>query len=317
MKKVSYEFDLFTKRPTVEFAPGVYPDMDRYTYDRIPALSSTVIKKWLRLQAVPSVFEHWAKNRWEETPSEALLLGNALDTLRLEKGRFHERFICVPPDAPRRPSHSQRHAKKPSSETISAIAWWNKFNEAAAGKQLLTPDQIQSVRCMDQALENAPTANGIFDNCRKVVLIGEVFGQKAKAELDLWNGGEKNHHILDVKTAEDVTEHGFIRAIDRFQYVEQAAWYLLLAQNLGYTKTTFDWVAVGNEAPWPVKVHPFVTTNPKHKDIYEAACLQIKEAVHSLTFVCLEGKFVDDPDWKLVEFPDWYLSRARKQLEAL
>jgi exodeoxyribonuclease VIII len=120
-------FDLFCNGVPLPFAPGIYRNMAREVYDRIPALSSTVIKKWIKLQSVPSVFKHWVDHRWEEQPTEALLLGSALDCLRLENGLFASKFITVPPDAPKRPSSVQRNAKKPSPETVGAIAWWNRF----------------------------------------------------------------------------------------------------------------------------------------------------------------------------------------------
>ena len=167
--------------------PGIYQHIPRTTYDNIPAMSSSVIKKWLRLQSTPSVFKYWLDNRWDETPTESLLIGSALDCMRLD-GLFSAMFTTVPPDAPRRPSKSQVNAKKPSPETLGAIAWWDKFQKENQGKTLLSTDQLRRVIGMNKALGANLGLDGVFQHCKKSVLVGEIDNWPAKAEIDLWEG---------------------------------------------------------------------------------------------------------------------------------
>ena len=77
------------------FEPGIHAGVSREAYDRIPALSATVLKKWLSLGEIPSEFAYWMRTRWEETPSEAMLLGSALDCQLLD-GDFLNRFAVAP-----------------------------------------------------------------------------------------------------------------------------------------------------------------------------------------------------------------------------
>lgn len=296
---------------------GIYKGMARERYNDIPALSATVIKKWIRKQSTPSVFKHWLTARWDEPQTEALLLGSALDCLRLEPSAFHNRYTTVPPDAPKRPSKVQINAKKPSPETLGAIAFWNKFNEENAHKTILTHDQMALVNGMNHALEEAPTAKGVFSNCTKVCLVGEVYGLPAKCEIDLWN--PRSEHIMDVKTAMDVSPSGFFQTIDRFDYLVQAVWYLLVAQSLNFDKQIFDFIAVGNEEPYPVKVHPFICDGSKleHSLIFTAVCQIVKSAAWSLMDALSRGHFTDDPDWQAIEFPEWFVTKVQRQAEVV
>jgi exodeoxyribonuclease VIII len=297
--------------------PGIYTGLSRERYDNIPALSATVIKKWGRRYSVPSVFKHWLKTRWDEPQTEALLLGSALDCLRLEREFFNHRYTTVPPDAPKRPSKVQINAKKPSPETLSAIAFWNKFNEENSNKTILTNDQMALIHGMDHALEKSPATDGLFANCSKVVLVGEVYGLPAKAEIDLWN--PRTEHIMDIKTAVDVSMSGFLQSVDRFDYLVQAAWYLLLAQSLNFDKQVFDFVAVGNEEPYPVKVHPFICDGSqlKHSLLFTAVRQKVKRDAFSLMDVLADGKFEDDPDWHPMEFPEWFITKMQCDAEAI
>ena len=122
---------------------------------------------------------------------------------------------------------------------------------------------------------------------------------------------------MDIKTAEDVSPQGFFKAIERFGYVTQATWYLTLAQHLGIEKTCFDFISVGSEEPYPVRVHSFDITDKNHAVIYAAELARIKAAIRSLTFALTEQDFRDDNDWHAIEFPAWSLSRAREEMEVL
>ena len=80
--------------------------------------------------------------------TDAFDTGSALHTLVLEPELFDGQFVCMPDDAPRRPSSVQLNAKKPSPETIAAIEWWDKFRTATQGKTVLDADQWDDVHNM-------------------------------------------------------------------------------------------------------------------------------------------------------------------------
>ena len=215
-----------------EFAPGIYFDLSRETYDNIPALSCSVLKRWMRYESVPAEFAYWLKEeRWDEEKSEFLLMGSALDCMLLEPRQFDARFAVVPNDAPPKPTIRQRNAKKPTGKTVESVAWWDEFTARAAGKAILTAEQNTACLEMMLAFNRAPAAEGVIKHCRKAVLVGVLFdGIPCKCEIDLWN--PKIPHILDLKTANDVQMEAFVYAARKFQYIEQAVFYLDLAASV-------------------------------------------------------------------------------------
>lgn len=311
---LSHTFAPLCKSTPIDFKPGIYFDVPRETYDCIPALSATVIKKFLTFATRPRKFAHWLTHRWAEPTTEALLMGHALDCLLLESSHFEDHFLVIPDDAPPRPSNRLRTAKKPSPNTIAAIAYWDKFQKQAAGKDVLSLEQYVTCVNMRHALQEAPTAAGVFEHCRKAVLVGTLFGQPVKAEIDLWN--ERTPHIMDVKKAIDVSPNGFFHAIQRFGYFEQATWYLLLAQALGIKKESFTFLTVEDEEPWCVAPHVFAPyEDEKHSEIFEAIEACFENAVEEIVRRLESRNFQDDHDWKLIRVPQWYLNQLTKETE--
>jgi PDDEXK-like uncharacterized protein DUF3799 len=294
-------------------APGIYFDFPRDVYDNVPALSASVLKKWLIHQSVPGEFSHWLKEeRWIEEESDAVLIGRALDCMLLESGRITERFAVLPEDAPRKPTKTQRAAKKPTAAAQAAIEWWAEFNEAAKGKAILTAEQHRSCLKMMEAVESAPAAEGVFEHCRKAVLVGHLFGGiPCKCEIDLWN--PKIAHILDLKTARDVRPGAFAWAAREFQYLEQAVFYLGLAAGVpdSESKEVFTFATVRNSVPWSVMFYSFAPmADPDHQVIYTRMCQILEEGAQSLLQHLEAGDFTNNPDWQLIKFPPWQVRQA-------
>jgi PDDEXK-like domain of unknown function (DUF3799) len=299
--------------------PGLYMQFDRHAYDAIPAFSATVLKKWLTLGAIPSEFAYWLKERWHEPPTEALLLGAALDCSLLEPKRFHLRYAVIPESAPARPTNRQRNAKKPSEETLAAIAWWDKFNAEAQGKTILSAGQHEICLRMRDAVQAAPSIEGVFEHCQKVVLVGELFGLPCKAEIDLWN--PTIAHIFDLKSAIDVLPDAFAYAASvKFGYVEQAVFYLELARACGHlVKEAFTFIAVKNAAPWTVRAYPFMPfEDSDHWTLYETTRAQLQSAAKTLARRFEDNDFRDNQDWVPLKFPEYLIRQAKlRSLEAL
>jgi PDDEXK-like domain of unknown function (DUF3799) len=281
----------------VDLPPGIHANVSREVYDAIPALSCTALKKWLSLGGIPSEFAYWMKTRWEEKPTEALLIGRALDCAMLD-GTF-EREFAVGPDVDRR--------------TTAGKAQWTAFKAANKGKTILTADQGEKVGQMATALQRAPALDGVFPNCKKTVLVGELWGYPCKAEIDLFI--QNSPHLLDLKTARDVSAHWFAKAFLDLGYDCQATFYLLLAQACGLKKRIFDFIAVKNEAPWTTKVHSFDIDNPEHRVIFDACGIRLARAAGAIAARLEFNNFKDPEDWELLEIPAWALSQAK--LESL
>ena len=283
------------KGDPLAFKPGIYPNMPRSDYDRLPALSATVLKKWLSLGEIPSEFAYWMRNRWEETPSEALLLGSALDCQLLD-GDFLDRF-AVAPAVDRR--------------TTAGKAQWSAFLAANKGKTALTAGQCEKVDAMAHSLRASPSLDGVFSNCKKTVLCGELWGFPCKAEIDLFIPGST--HLLDLKTARDVSAHWFAKAFLDLGYDCQATFYLCLAQACALKKRIFDFVAVKNEAPWTCKVHSFDSETIEHGILFEACRLKLDRAANEIVARLQTNNFTDPKDWELLQLPEWALRQAKME----
>jgi hypothetical protein len=310
---LAHTFAPLCKSIPVDIKPGIYFDMPRETYDSIPALNATVVRKFRTLATRPSKFAHWLIHRWAEPISDALLMGDALDTLLLNGAHFDDRFAVIPETAPRKPDIRQRQAKNPSSARVAAIAYWDKFQKQAEGKHFLSADQYQVCLMMRRALHEADSTH-VFDHCRKAVLVGTLFGYPAKAELDLWN--EQVPHIMDLKKSIDVSPEGFFYAIHKYGYFEQATWYLLLAQSLGFEKDSFSFVTVEEEEPWCVQTHSFAPRkDPKHDMIFRALEARLERIVNEIVDRLETRNFQDNQEWKLIECPEWYLIQLTREVE--
>jgi PDDEXK-like uncharacterized protein DUF3799 len=297
--------------------PGIYFDFPRAEYDNIPALSCTALKKWIECADFPSRFAKWLKDRWTEPPTEALLIGSALDCMLLDANSFDRCFAVVPEDAPTRPSKRTRNAKKPAASSLEAIEYWDKFSEAAEGKQILSAGQYGAAVRMKQSLAEAECAAGIFDYCRKAVIVAELFGFPCKCEIDLFL--EKSEHLWDLKSSRAVApESAFARACLELGYDCQATFYLLMAQAAGFpNKKIFNFVAVENEEPWTSAVYSFLpyTDDPeiKHPEIFDACRLRLARAAIDLVARLERGIWRDTAEYRPIPFPAYAIARARAE----
>jgi hypothetical protein len=281
------------------FEPGIYPNMSRSDYDRLPALSATVLKKWLSLGEIPSKFAYWMQTRWDEAPSEAMLIGNALDW-RLLGGLFSAKY-AVAPDVDRR--------------TTAGKAVWNGFKAANKGKTVLTAGQAEKVEAMTGSVRTAETADGILGNCKKMVLCGELWGFPCKAEVDLFT--PTSEHLLDLKTARDVSEYCFGKALIDLGYDCQASFYLSLARACGLKKDIFDFLCVENEAPWTCMVYSFDLEDLDHRLLFDACLIKLERAANEIVTRLQTNNFTNSKDWKLVKVPEWALHQAKLETLAI
>jgi len=142
-----------------------------------------------------------------DEPTEAMIIGSAAGALILEgETAFSSRYAILPDDAPKRPTERQINAKKPSPETLEAIAWWSYFNERTDGKTILTTEQHTLIKRMHQAINLNPefrmlTASGMPEVTFRIQ--GQHFAMQVRPD---WFNDEGcaltdgYPYILDLKT---------------------------------------------------------------------------------------------------------------------
>jgi hypothetical protein len=234
--------------------PGLC-DMTSADYRAFDAINQSSLKKWIELgMEAGNPAKYRAAMAAERAPSDAMVLGSVVDCLAITPARFSAEFVVVPEESPARPSERSRNAKKPSPATLEAIAFWDKFDAEAAGKQIVKAEMLEQAWAMLAALKANPDIASIFSTTGKRVAIAEMHGVRCKAEFDLFS--EKSGWLFDLKTCGDAsnTERGFGSAIANFGYDLQAAFYLDMAAACGSPKEGFAWVAVESSAPHFVNV---------------------------------------------------------------
>ena len=142
-----------------QFAPGIRDDISHADYLAIDAFSSSGAK---RLLQSPLHFDYDRRNPGD-SDSDAKRMGSALHLGVLEPDRYDSGAIAIiPADAPARPSARLINAKNPSADTIKRIEWWTDFEASAAGRIVLTEDQVAKVHGMVQSVRRHPLYADLF-----------------------------------------------------------------------------------------------------------------------------------------------------------
>lgn len=141
--------------------------MDRYHTQDIcpgPSVSSTGLRQ-IALESPHSFFKRWDgnPNRYpKKDPGDSLVLGKAAHSLILGDEVFEDHFIFVPEDAPRRPTATQVKAFERDGKWSDAAAegaeFWEDFDNKAAGRALLSDEQMVKITYMAENLAANPLA---------------------------------------------------------------------------------------------------------------------------------------------------------------
>lgn len=155
--------------------PGAYRmPMSLYHSQCAPGVS--VSSTGIRNAALQSPLAFWRTSDLNpdryppKEESDALILGKAAHCLILGDEVFAENFAYVPEDAPKRPTSTQIAAFERNGFWSDAAKeggpWWEKFEKEAAGRSLLTAEQVQRIGYMAENLSALPEA--------REALIGEL-----------------------------------------------------------------------------------------------------------------------------------------------
>lgn len=195
-------------------------------------------------------------NRGPEVRTKALRHGSAIHAAILEPTEFKNLFATVPVHAPNKPTSAQLRAKKPSDETVEAIAWWSAWEAENVGKEILTAAEFALSQNVKDAVYNHPAAAMLLEmvRCEETFVFEEPqSGAPCKIKTDAFS--ENTGLIVDIKTCEDASDRGIIRSVLTYGYDHQAAFYFD-----GFTYATgnkpygFAFIFVEKEPPFAVNV---------------------------------------------------------------
>ncbi len=204
-----------------------------------------------------SPFHYWDRyinpDRVIPEPTKQMLLGTAMHTMILEPDLFEKEYLVESANAPKRPTAVQRNAKKPSNQTLDAIAYWEEFDKKANGKTLISIEDYQRLTIMRTRVLGHPAASTILKmggvKEQSYVWKDSQTGEICKSRPDFHT--DDGTLIVDLKTTSDASELGFQKSVHNFRYHVQAGFYLRSIEEA----EQFVFIAVESKPPYLVAVY--------------------------------------------------------------
>lgn len=215
-----------------------HPGLSNDDYHKLPAVSPSRLKLLAR-SPLHYFDQYLASDREVQEPTPAMLVGTALHTAVLEPELWDD-TVAVPP-------HTFDRRTKVGRELAA------EFEERAAGRIVLTPDDADRVRRMADAVRSHPAARFLLElpGRREASYTWKdpATGLECKARPD-WHSDDRRL-VVDVKTTADASREAFAKSIAGFDYHVQAAW------NQGALQADqFLTIAIESKRPYAVAVYP-------------------------------------------------------------
>ena len=185
------------------------------------------------LEPYPLYFyrKHVAKTIKDDTDSDALAFGRYFHSLALEGEEVTAaRYVEIPADAPDRAPEKHRVAKKPSDETKAKLAFWDAFDAANKGREVL-PAATKSLawRMVESIREKAGVRELFAQGSPEVTFRHQMAKFQVQCRADWWNPNYNGLPVIvDVKTVGSMADFDF--HFDKFGYWRQAAFYMMVTE---------------------------------------------------------------------------------------
>jgi hypothetical protein len=252
---------------------------------------------------------------YEQT--DAMNWGSLVDCLWTTPTLFASEYCLIPDDAPRdlRKDSRVMNAKKPSQDSLDAIAWWNAFDAEVAGRTLVKQSELDEAKAAVSMLNQNPLSKSIWDNSKKqVALVGDspMHDGKAKGLLDLLPmEGPFVDAIVDLKTTgAGMTEHALWSTSRQWDYATKLAWYGILAEAAGFGSRPRGILIWQNQKfPYEVKTREIPQTTLRH-----ARMSGIKQRIYTLQEITptdMRPHF--DTELKEMPLHDWEMQEMMRQ----
>lgn len=237
-----------TKEPTPE--PGIYSGIEDSEYFRWKAVSNSRLGP---LRKSP-LHCRYAMDHPSE-PTDALILGSAVDCLVFTPKDFNSKFVT-----PGQCEATTQKGKQCSNQALRLQeSGWSCGVHASGpelnARRILTKEQGETACAMAKAVHDHPGASVLLAACEELQLslVWRENNLTCKGRLDGLASGLRT--IIDLKTTVDASPDYFSRKIFDYGYHRQAAMYMRGATACGIEVEHFAIVAVENAPPHAVAVY--------------------------------------------------------------
>lgn len=204
---------------------------DRQEYRAFPALNQSAAKKLL---VSPAHYQAYINTPQEET--KALRFGTFVHSAILEPHTLNDLYATAP-DVDRR--------TKEGKET------WAAFSTLNAGKTILDAEESAVGHLVASHAKMALNHHKVAFGLTEVMYHVDYNGVPLKAAID----GVCGNYLWDIKTTDDASPAGMLKAIRNYRYNLQAYWYRLVYElATGHRPLGFRFLFVEKEPPFATAV---------------------------------------------------------------
>jgi exodeoxyribonuclease VIII len=243
---------------TLTGAPQVFSGLPREAYDQLPGINASLLKVIADQTEAHAWSEFINPDREQKEDAGQFLIGNLFHCRLLEPELFDQRYLVLPPDAPKRPTAMQLEGPKPRKDgtinkdtatyanwqdAMARQAWWKAFiaeHPGADAAQNVSDKDLRLGDALAGAILGHPVLGPRFadtpqnraGNELTLTWVDPLTGARCKARLDAVRFLGDRLWIGDLKSAMDAgpgPDH-FGRAAASYNYCLSAAWYRDAAQ---------------------------------------------------------------------------------------
>jgi hypothetical protein len=205
---------------------------DRNEYRAFPALNQSAAK--VLIANSPAHYQAYINTPQEET--KALKFGTFVHAAVLEPDTLNDLYATAP-EVDRR--------TKEGKET------WAAFATANAGKTILDAEESAIGHLVASHARLALKTHGVVFDATEVMFHVDYCGVPLKAAID----GVAGDYLWDIKTTDDASPAGMLKAIRNYRYNLQAYWYRLVYElATGRRPLGFRFLFVEKEPPFATAV---------------------------------------------------------------
>jgi hypothetical protein len=225
-------------------------------------------------------YKYKQENKQEKT--KAMIFGSAVHTKILEPELFNNDYVVAP--------EINRRTKDGKLE-------WLAFETKNVGKEILTVDEMDTITAIYDKFNAHSTCKNLMEGAQ-FELSGwfQLLGILGRFRPDIYKAGE---FIADIKTTQDASINEFRRAIVKYSYDKQAAFYQDGIKSLTGLELPFYFIAIEKNPPHEIAIYQASQDDIEvGRELYTQ---DVQKLVNAITFgddgYPLGIRMIDMPHW--------------------